>query len=395
MTEKVYYHDPYMKELQAIVTEVKGGDVELDKTIFYPGGGGQECDTGSIDGIPVSKVYEDEQGRIWHSLLSNPFSKGDMVRLILNWERRYDLMKAHTAEHLFFGRLVELAPSIDVTKVFINADKKSFFIKGAIDWNILIKAEKEANRRIEEGQKVEAKFYPAGEAKAFPNLRVKWEKLSPEAPVRVVGIGNLDYAACSGTHLSDIKEIGLMLVTRFVHAKGDSDYEIEYLVGQRAYERAADLSTISMQLCEEFKCAPEELISAVKNLRDENAKRYEALKECSRKMLATLQPEKTEKYDIYTGMFDGIPQKELIDATNKIIENPRAVAVFANVGEKVAVIVASHPGLGLNCIKVLNAGLGVVGGKGGGKPNYAMGGANDKTKIADAMALMISMVRAL
>jgi len=393
MTERLYYHDPYLKEIEAVVISCRNGEVELDKTIFYPGGGGQECDTGSIDGIPVLKVYEDNEGKCWHSVSQNPFVVGQKVKLKLNWERRYDLMKAHTAEHLFFGRLSELSPQIEVTKVFINSDKKSFFIKGNVDWDTLKKAEKETNRRILLGQKVSSKFYPASEARVFPGLRVKWDKLNAEELVRIVGIGDLDYAACSGTHLSNINEIGFMLVTRFVRAKGESDFEIEYLVGEKAVEHAIELSTISLILSEELKSIPENLLSALRNLREENARYYESLKECARKILTNMQPEKTEKYDIYSNIFYGLPQKELIEGTNKIIENPRAVVLFANVGDKVSIIVAAHSALGLNCIKILNAGLELLGGKGGGKVNYAMGGANDKTKISEAMERMLTLIK--
>ncbi|RKX48096.1 MAG: alanyl-tRNA editing protein, partial [Thermotogae bacterium] len=109
MTRRLYYEDAYLKEAKAKVVQIKENALLLDQTIFYPTGGGQPHDTGTINGVSVLDVYKDEGGDIWHVVEDvSPFSIGDEVELKLDWERRHRLMRIHTALHLLDHVLNEI-----------------------------------------------------------------------------------------------------------------------------------------------------------------------------------------------------------------------------------------------------------------------------------------------
>ncbi|MFA6710577.1 MAG: alanine--tRNA ligase-related protein, partial [Candidatus Methanomethylophilaceae archaeon] len=111
MTDEIFRYDSYVFEFEAEVTNVDGDYVTLGGTAFYPGGGGQVCDTGSICGTRVTEVRY--AGRdIVHRVPGNKLKAGDKVWCSVDWDRRYDLMRGHTAEHLLFNSLHRQDPDI-------------------------------------------------------------------------------------------------------------------------------------------------------------------------------------------------------------------------------------------------------------------------------------------
>jgi len=103
MTVKLYEADPYLSEFTATVTKVEGDWVVLDRTAFYPGGGGQERDRGTLDGCEVTGVKGKDE--ISHQVPGHRLTEGSQVKGVLDWANRYGLMRAHTGEHLLFSAL--------------------------------------------------------------------------------------------------------------------------------------------------------------------------------------------------------------------------------------------------------------------------------------------------
>ena len=108
-TKRLFYRDAYQKEFDGTVLECrrakKGYEVRLDRTVFYPEGGGQPCDLGTLNKVPVTDVQEKE-GEIWHTVES-PLPEGTAVHGIIDWQRRFDLMQQHSGEHIVSGMIQE------------------------------------------------------------------------------------------------------------------------------------------------------------------------------------------------------------------------------------------------------------------------------------------------
>ena len=112
MTVCLYQSDPSCREFESRVSEIRGEWVVLDRTAFYPGGGGQEPDRGTLSGAAVTEVKKDN-GNVLHRVPGHSFSVGDTVKGEIDWARRYDLMRGHTAEHLLFSCLSRVSPELE------------------------------------------------------------------------------------------------------------------------------------------------------------------------------------------------------------------------------------------------------------------------------------------
>ena len=123
MTEEIFAFDGYLTEFEAVVSATDGDWVSLDSTAFYPGGGGQAHDTGTLRGKAVEKVERRGDG-IWHLCPGHGLEEGDKIWCSVNWDRRYELMKGHTAEHMLFGALNRLVPDMNIVKIDIEYDDK-------------------------------------------------------------------------------------------------------------------------------------------------------------------------------------------------------------------------------------------------------------------------------
>ncbi len=217
MTEALYMKDCYLKEFEAKVVNAEGKNVELDKTAFYPNSGGQLEDHGKLikDNEEYKVVFvKKDKGRIIHEVDRDGLKTGDIIKGIIDWERRYLFMRYHTASHVLSG-IVNKETGAEITGNQINEDK------ARIDFNLenfdreqIKEFEEESNKIINESHEVELKFLPREEALKIPAI-VKLAMGLPESikTIRVVDIKDFDQQACAGTHLkntSEIKGIGII-----------------------------------------------------------------------------------------------------------------------------------------------------------------------------------------
>jgi len=191
MTRRLYYEDAYLKEAKAKVVQIKENALLLDQTIFYPTGGGQPHDTGTINGVSVLDVYKDEGGDIWHVVEDvSPFSIGDEVELKLDWERRHRLMRIHTALHLLDHVLNEILGKGNWQPhgSGMSPEKGRYDVRYSENLNQYKEKIIELfNGYVDEG----------GEVKIW------WE-----GEKRLTQIRDFEILPCGGTHVKDIKEIG-------------------------------------------------------------------------------------------------------------------------------------------------------------------------------------------
>ena len=209
MTRKLYYEDAYLKEARAKVVEVREDALLLDQTIFYPTGGGQPHDRGTINGVEVLDVYKDDAGNVWH-VVAEPekFKVGDEVELRIDWDYRYRLMRIHSAMHLLEHVLNEVLPGEwELYGSGMSVEKGRYDIvypENVNQWKEQII--ETFNRYVDEG----------GE------MKIWWE-----GDKRLTQIRDFEVIPCGGTHVKDIKEIGhLKKLKRSSLGKGKQRIEI-------------------------------------------------------------------------------------------------------------------------------------------------------------------------
>lgn len=220
MTEKIYHSDAYIKEFEAVVQGVKENAVQLDRTAFYPGGGGQPNDRGSISvegaEIPVTKVKM-QQGEIWHYLEGDAPPVGSSVTGRIDWDRRYRLMRTHTAMHILCGVIWR-----DYGASVTGGNMEP--LKGRMDFEfermqreLVDEIERRINEEAAAARGISTRILPREEAFEIPDLIRTKINLLPDAiqEVRVVEIDDLDLQADGGTHVANTSEVGTIRIVDY------------------------------------------------------------------------------------------------------------------------------------------------------------------------------------
>jgi len=382
MTRLLYETDPYLRKFDATVVKLQGEWVVLDRSAFFPGGGGQDHDIGWMGGLEVRSA-KSQAGEVFHQVPGNSFAVGDRLDCEIDWERRYDLMRGHTGEHLLFAMLSRLSPDIELVKIAITPAKKSLMVRGQLNWQLAVQVQEQANEAIA-AQLPVSDVWVSKESELIASVRIKVDRIHGDK-VRIVSIGELDKAACAGVHIQNTRELKMLLVTKLTSARPVGDYEIEFETGRQAMQTALRLSSIGLQAAETVRAQPEQLLSALTNLKGELQMAQDALRSYGRQALARLEPEKAQGVRLYSGIFESLDKKTLVDSANDFVKEDRTVAILASVDERLMLIVATSKDLDLDSREVLNDGLKVVEGKGGGGKNFASGGSNQAQKAKEAL----------
>ena len=212
MTKLLYMKDCYLKEFDAIVTNVERVMVELDQTAFYPESGGQPTDLGTIEtgGVVynIIKVHK-RNGQILHEVDKEGLRKGDQVHGKIEWGRRYMLMRYHTGSHVL-STVIHNRTGAQITgnQIYLDRARDDFNLK-QFDRDKIEDYIREANEVISKNLPVRLSMLPREEAFKIPAL-VKLKMMLPESIkiIRVVDIDGFDQQACAGTHVKNTSEIG-------------------------------------------------------------------------------------------------------------------------------------------------------------------------------------------
>lgn len=213
MTALIYLQDAYVREFTAMITSISDHGIALDQTAFYPGGGGQPCDVGSLrvddQELRVVKVQKAD-GEIWHRLEGDALVKGTAVSAMLDWDRRYQLMRVHTAMHILCGVIWR-----DYGASVTGGNMEP--LRGRMDFEfermkkeLVAAIETKINAEVQEARPITTITLPRDEAFEIPDLiRTKINLLPPSiTEVRVVEIEGLDLQADGGTHVANTREVG-------------------------------------------------------------------------------------------------------------------------------------------------------------------------------------------
>jgi len=230
MTEEIYLTDSYVKNFKAKVVKVSQDGVILDRTAFYPGGGGLENDIGKLlisdKEIQVLEVKR-QDSEIVHTINGN-LSEGDLVEGIIDWDRRYSMMKLHTASHIIASIAYNKYGAM-VTGGHISPEyaKDDFNVE---DKNILTNIINEANDIIKENIEVKVYFKPKDEALKIPVIVKLMGRNPPDVPIwRIIEIPGIDIQADGGPHVKNTSEIGHIELIK-VENRGKNKKRVYYTV---------------------------------------------------------------------------------------------------------------------------------------------------------------------
>src|SRR5574341_705515 len=231
MTEALYHTDAYLKEFDAAVTAVEGSAVALDRTAFYPSGGGQPNDEGTLAGgaqtWQVTKVRK-AGADVWHELDGDPPAAGTNVHGSLDWDRRYRLMRTHTAMHILCGVIFrDYGASVTGGNMEPLRGRMDFEFE-TMRQELVKEIEEKINVEVAAAHPVKVKILPREEAFQIPDLIRTKINLLPEgiAEVRTVEIEGLDLQADGGTHVANTREVGRIRVVDY-KSKGKINKRIE------------------------------------------------------------------------------------------------------------------------------------------------------------------------
>jgi misacylated tRNA(Ala) deacylase len=220
MTELLFYEDSYLKTFTADVTGASEHGISLDRTVFYPGGGGQPCDFGVFHSgnqtLSVKRVRKVD-GEIWHEIDGDPPETGSEVDGELDWERRYQLMRVHTAMHILCGVIWrDYGASVTGGNMQPLRGRMDFEFE-SMHKELVAEIEEKTNAEVHTARLVKTAILPRTEAFQIPDLiRTKINLLPPMIQeVRVVEIEGLDLQADGGTHVANTEEVGQIRIVDY------------------------------------------------------------------------------------------------------------------------------------------------------------------------------------
>ena len=263
---RLYYQIPYVKSFMCTVEDCEESGkgtwlVTLNQTGFYPEGGGQPYDTGTLNGISVVSVHEKGE-QVIHEL-AQPIEEGTLAEGIIDWQRRYDNMQLRTGEHILSGQ-VHKHFGYDNVGFHMGAEEVTVDFNGIIEPEDLDWLEDEANQLVYANVPVKV-LYPSEEELRTMEYRSKKEL---SGLVRIVEVPGADVCACCGTHVENTGEVGIIKIRSMIHYKGG--VRLSMLCGRRALldyrDRLKDEARISNLLSAKLVQVPD----AVEKLKNDS-----------------------------------------------------------------------------------------------------------------------------
>lgn len=365
-TEKLYYQDPYLTAFTARVLTCEpsktGYLVTLDRTAFYPEGGGQPADHGTLGAAAVTDVHE-KDGVIFHTC-DAPVETGAAVEGSIDWPRRFDHMQQHSGEHILSGLLCSLY-DCDNVGFHLGADTVTIDYNRELTWEQVLEAERRANETIWADTPVEITF-PSPEALEQLHYRSKKELTGQ---VRIVTFPGADCCACCGTHVRRAGEVGLIKVLSC--QKFREGVRMEILCGQRAYWYLSRIYDQDHAVAQLLSVKPQDTLAAVERQNAELTAAKQRMTELEDQLFSLRAQALTGRGSVLLVEPPMRPDgaRKLADAVAKAAGG--LAAVFAGEGNShVYALVQADGGDITPLVKRLNAALS---GRGGGRNGFAQG----------------------
>ncbi len=384
-TKKLYHEDAYLTEFDAQVIEKREVDgkpvVVLDRTAFYPESGGQSSDRGTLNGVPVVDVKEDE-GAIVH-ILSAPI-EGESVHGSIDKERRLDRMQQHSGQHVLSQAFYEAVKG--ATLSFHIGDEVSSLEIGVakISDADLDRVEARANAVVFADLEIKTYFVPEEKIGTVP-LR-KPPKKGEDGMIRVVEVDGFDHSACGGTHCRKAGEIGLIKVVKWDKIRGNLRFE--FVCGGRALRDYQDKNRTVRHAAAAFSVAERDIPAAI----DKTQAEVKALKKRARRLeervaaFEAAQMAREAAGKVIQAVFEDRSPEEARFLALNIIKQGEFAVLFAAPGEgRSHIILAASEALGFDARTLVPVIAGVLESKGGGSPSLVELVTSETGKVGAAL----------
>lgn len=376
MTIKLYENDSYIKNFEATVLsceECKNGyAVVLDKTAFFPEGGGQQADKGTINGVQVLDVQIKDE-IITHTV-KEKFTVGDTVNCDIDWDTRFARMQSHTGEHLVSG-IINTLFGYDNLGFHMSEKTMTLDPSGILTLEDIKKVELMANKAVYENREVSAR-YPEKEELKTLSYR---SKLDLEDGVRLVTIDGYDTCACCAPHVKKTGEIGIVKIIDYIQYKGGM--RLTMVCGINAFEDYSRLHDDSKEMMQIYSSPREKVLEFAKKEHETIGTQKAEINRLNGE-LSKANLEIKEVGNTLLGFTKGASFDDMRALVNENLEKAELV-VFLSEGENgdFSYIISSATKDVRDTVKSLNE---KFSGKGGGRPNYAQGKlSGEKDSIID------------
>ena len=408
-TRQLFYEDPYLREFEARVLKVLADRyVVLDQTAFYPEGGGQPADTGELrHETGACRVVDVRRvGRVIVHVIEGPAPlEGSVVKGLLDWERRHDLMRAHTATHVILGAARRVLgehvwqagaqKGVEHSRLDITHYKH-------LTLEELHAIERLANRVVRADLPVSARWMPREEAEAKYGFRLYQGGAVPGRDIRVVEVPSWDVEACGGTHCSRTGEIGLIKLLRAERIQ-DGVERLVFAVGEHALravqEQEAVLARVAQVLnvpVKEVVRAAEETVAELKETRRELARAYRRMAELEAGRLLAGAEEIAGILAVRADL-GAVSQEYLIEVANRVCEKEPRATVLLLARDKTArfVVKLGEEALeaGLDAAQMARELGRLLGGGGSGKRFFAQGGGPRVSEVAAVLDRFLELLK--
>ncbi len=397
-TYRLYRDTPYRTEFDAIVVEETTWEawpaVVLDVTCFYPTSGGQPNDLGTLEGIPVIDVIEQDE-RILH-VLEAPLTKKS-VHGSIAWPRRFDHMQQHTGQHILSGAFENLMRAATVSFHLGSASSTIDIATATLEAQDAFAVEDLANRVVFENRTVLAREYDENEIDALPLRKAP----TVHGQIRVVTVQDFDASACGGTHVAMAGQVGNIHLSRWERHRGQT--RVEFLCGWRALHAYRNVNVICQKVAARIGVRIDEL--------PESVSRQMEMGELARQEVADLQ-EKLLEYDVsrlaseaitIRGVrilhrvlrdYDGNHMRYL--AQRMVQQEPKMIVLLAIADPSPQICFARSADVEQDMSALFREVMAPLGGRGGGRPNMAQGGGVTAEQLNQLLQAAIeSLERAL
>jgi alanyl-tRNA synthetase len=390
MTERLYYADPYLRAFDATIESIAVLEgqpaARLDRTAFYPTSGGQPFDTGTLNGVRVLQVEEDEEGGILH-VLERAVEPGP-ARGAIDWDRRFDHMQQHTGQHVLSAAFVRTSQALTVS-FHLGAERSTIDLSREPSPKEIAAAEEEANRVVWEDRPVTIRFASAEEAS-----RLALRKESKRAgELRLIDVKDFDLSACGGTHVARTGAIGIVAIAGWERFKGG--LRVEFVCGGRALAAFRAQRDIVSAASRALTVHPSELPASIDRLQAEGRTHARTIKRFQERLASqeadalAASAEPIGAARVVVAALEGWDAAGLKSLAASVAARPGHAAVLvAPAASGSPVVVARASDVPLDAAALLRAIVGRFGGKGGGRPDLAQGGG-----VAAAPDALMALVR--
>lgn len=395
-TERLYYDDQERMEFEAVVLDVfensDGYDVVLDQTMFYPEGGGQPADRGSLSTDDETVEVTDVQlidGVILHRTDGNP-GKGEFVRGRIDIDRRYQLMRNHTATHIIIHAARQILGD-HVRQAGAQKGVRSSRIDirhyQRISRGELKQIERLANEIVTNNSVVKQEWPHRHEAEEEYGFDLYQGGIPPGTNIRLIHVAG-DTQACAGTHVSRTGDIGAIKVLRTERVQ-DGVERIVFAAGSAAIKAVQELEDTLLDAADTFDVSPSEVASTAERFFEEWKERGKQIDELTRQ-LAETKASSDQGNEITVGDATvvvrriDVPSNELRATANAIVDDGR-VAVLASGVDDAQFVVAVPESVNLDAGDLVGELAEMVGGGGGGPSDFAQGGGPDVSNLDEVL----------